>query len=129
MNNSGEAVQAISHFYGVDHSNLLVIHDELDLNCGKVRLKQEGGHGGHNGIRNIIKHLGTGNFLRLRIGIGHPGHKDKVLSYVLNKPSSVEKASIQQAIDKGLTTINYFINGTYQKAMKILHTEGKDHGI
>ena len=123
MNNSGNAVQAIAQFYKLEPSSILVAHDELDLACGKIRLKQGGGHGGHNGLRNIIKQLGSPDFVRLRIGIGHPGHKDKVLNYVLDKPSVDESISIQRAIDKALSTVANLLTGEIQKVMKVLHTE------
>lgn len=123
MNNSGEAVQALTRFYKIETSAILVAHDELDLNCGKIRLKQGGGHGGHNGLRNIIKQLGSSDFYRLRIGIGHPGHKDKVLNYVLGKPSVDENIDIQRALDKALSTVPTMLTGELQKVMKVLHTE------
>ncbi|MHA7840342.1 MAG: aminoacyl-tRNA hydrolase [Gammaproteobacteria bacterium] len=123
MNNSGEAVRAIAQFYKIPPTAILVAHDELDLECGKIRLKQGGGHGGHNGLRNIIKHLGSPDFFRLRIGIGHPGHKDKVLNYVLGKPSMDDNIEIQRAIEKALSTMPTLLTGELQKVMKVLHTE------
>ena len=97
MNNSGRSVAAITTFFKIASSNLLVAHDELDLPAGVVRLKFGGGHGGHNGLRDIISAIGE-NFWRLRVGIGHPGHKDKVLDYVLHSPSKEERSLIDQGL-------------------------------
>ena len=84
MNLSGQAIKAIMTYYKLSNGSLLVAHDDLDLPAGTVKLKFNGGHGGHNGLRDIINHLGTQNFYRLRLGIGHPGHRDKVHDYVLH---------------------------------------------
>ena len=84
MNQSGRAVGALAQFYKIAPSNILVVHDEMDLPPGRVRLKQQGGHGGHNGLRDIIQVLGCKTFHRLRIGVGHPGHKEAVLKHVLS---------------------------------------------
>ncbi len=101
MNHSGRSIAAVSSFFKIPSSEILVAHDELDLPVGVVRLKFGGGHGGHNGLRDIISAIGE-NFWRLRVGIGHPGHKDKVLDYVLHAPSKEERV----LIDKGLSGVD-----------------------
>jgi PTH1 family peptidyl-tRNA hydrolase len=98
MNLSGQAVGEISRFYNIDPTHILVLHDELDLLPAKVRIKQGGGHGGHNGLRDIDRHIGK-DYWRLRFGIGHPGHKDRVHSYVLEPFTIAEQADIQDTVD------------------------------
>ncbi|QGM81024.1 aminoacyl-tRNA hydrolase [Otariodibacter oris] len=101
MNLSGKAVGALANFYRIKPEEILVAHDELDLPPGVVKIKQGGGHGGHNGLKDIIASLGNDkNFYRVRIGIGHPGHKDLVASYVLGKPSPTDKPLIDAAVDE-----------------------------
>ena len=102
MNHSGLSVQAVCQFYRIEPNEILVAHDELDLPVGRVKLKTGGGHGGHNGLRDIISQLGSTDFHRLRVGIGHPGHKDLVLDYVLGKPSQHDRQLILDAIDRGV---------------------------
>ena len=102
MNNSGLPVRAMCQFYRIEPNEILVAHDELDLPVGRVKLKTGGGHGGHNGLRDIISQLGSTDFHRLRVGIGHPGHKDLVLDYVLGKPSQHDRQLILDAIDRGV---------------------------
>jgi len=97
MNESGRAVQAIANFYDIKPESILVVHDDLDFEPGEIKHKIGGGHGGHNGLRDIIATIGS-DFNRLRIGIGHPGHKDAVTDYVLSKPSKKEKEKIEEAI-------------------------------
>ena len=121
MNNSGLAVAKLAKFYQFDAEEILVAHDDLDLDCGDVRLKKFGGHGGHNGLRDIVNHLGTENFYRLRVGIGHPGHRHKVHNYVLSKPSSADKLKINHAIDRAISHINDIIQGKHQQVMNQLH--------
>lgn len=121
MNESGLPIRAISQFYKIDPEHILVAHDELDLPPGQIKLKKGGGHGGHNGLRDTIKHLGTPNFMRLRIGIGHPGHKDKVTPFVLGKPSTDDKISISRAIDSAATHLSDIIAGKFQQVMNTLH--------
>lgn len=123
MNESGKAVAAIARFYKVSPESILVAHDELDFEPGDVRLKLGGGHGGHNGLRDIVKLLGSNNFMRLRIGIGHPGHKDQVSSYVLNKPSVADKKHIDDAIDEALCVVDDLVEGSFQRALTRLHSE------
>lgn len=122
MNLSGQAVKAFSHFYKIAPEEILVCHDELDLQPGIVKLKEKGGHGGHNGLRDIINKLGGSQFIRLRFGIGHPGDKSKVQNYVLKAPSQEDKISIITAIDKALNISDELFAGNLQKAMLVLHT-------
>jgi len=122
MNRSGLPVAAVAAFYQVPREGILVVHDDLDLPPGTVRLKQGGGHGGHNGLRDLIPHLGGNDFLRLRIGIGHPGHRDDVVGYVLNAPSREERAAIDGAIDAAVRVLPQVIAGNIGAAMKALHT-------
>lgn len=122
MNLSGDAVLALAKFYSIDPSEILIVHDELDLPCGTTRIKLEGGHGGHNGLRDIFAKLGTREFYRLRVGIGHPGHKDDVSNYVLHKPSNDEKNRIMQSLDAALDVLPHLLQGDFNQAMKLLHT-------
>lgn len=110
MNLSGECVRAICQFYRILPNEILVVHDDLDLPVGNIRLKFSGGHGGHNGLRDIITNLGTNDFHRLRIGIGHPGHKDLVSDYVLGKPSLQDRQLITESINKSVDAIAKIIN-------------------
>ena len=123
MNLSGQAVAPIASFYRIPVDQILIVHDELDLDPGVIRLKVGGGHGGHNGLRNIIPALGDNKFSRIRIGIGHPGHKDKVASYVLNKPQGEERLLVENALDETLQFMPEIIGGKMQKAMGRLHTK------
>lgn len=120
MNRSGQAVRAISQFYQIDASEILVVHDELDLPAGRIKLKTGGGHGGHNGLRDIISQLGA-NFHRLRIGIAHPGDKSMVSDYVLGKPSQQDKQLIQSAIDRAITMMPTILTGDIAAAMCLLN--------
>ena len=123
MNRSGQAVAAIANFYKIHPEEILVVHDELDLAPGIVRLKSGGGHGGHNGLRDIIQSLGNQkNFARLRIGIGHPGNSKQVSNFVLKAPSSTEAQWINESIDEAIRHIDNIITGDWEKAMNGLHT-------
>lgn len=122
MNRSGLPVASVAAFYQIPRSNILIVHDDLDLPPGTVRLKQGGGHGGHNGLRDLIPHLGGKDFLRLRIGIGHPGHRDDVVGYVLKAASREERAAIDRAIDDAARVLPDIIAGKLDAAMKELHT-------
>lgn len=117
MNQSGQPARAVSQFYQIQPNEVLVVHDELDLPVGRIKLKTGGGHGGHNGLRDIISHLGTPDFHRLRIGIGHPGHKDLVHQYVLNKPSVADRKQIDDAIEQSITLLPELLYGSIAKAM------------
>lgn len=121
MNNCGEAVTALANFYNITAEKILIVHDELDFAPGIIRLKKDGGHGGHNGLRSIISHLHSNQFYRLRIGIGHPGDKDAVLDYVLRQPTKSEQKNILHAIDKGLDVIGDIVTGDIEKATRSLH--------
>ena len=125
MNLSGQAVAPLASFYRISPAQILVVHDELDLAPGVARLKRGGGHGGHNGLRDLIARLGGGDFLRLRIGIGHPGPggKQEVSSYVLGKPDPAERARIDSAIDRALQVLDTVLSGDVDAAMHKLHTE------
>ncbi|QIV95979.1 peptidyl-tRNA hydrolase [Allofrancisella inopinata] len=123
MNNSGLAVSKVANFYKIKPEEILVAHDELDIDCGQIRLKKGGGHGGHNGLRSIHQHLGTNEYLRLRIGIGHPGHKSKVSNYVLSKPSVEQKKQIDISIDNAICLLDDIINYQLEPVMQRLHTK------
>lgn len=121
MNHSGQPTRLISQFYRIQPEEILVVHDELDLPAGRIKLKTGGGHGGHNGLRDIISQLGSGEFHRLRIGIGHPGHKDLVHQYVLSKPSVQDRQQIYDAIDRGIAAIPLVLSGDIARAMNQLN--------
>lgn len=123
MNRSGMAVAALVNFFKIPPGEMLVVHDEIDLDAGVARLKFSGGHGGNNGLRDIIEHLGTRDFYRLRIGVGHPGSSDKVTSHVLGRPSAEDERLILQAIDEAISVLPELLHGEYQKAMTKLHTQ------
>jgi PTH1 family peptidyl-tRNA hydrolase len=122
MNLSGKSVTAAQRFWKIEPEQTLLAHDELDLPPGVARLKFDGGHGGQNGLRDTIQHLGHGKFHRLRVGIGHPGHKDKVTPWVLGKPGKDDEASILRAIDDALDVLPLAVNDEFPEAMKRLHT-------
>ncbi len=123
MNRSGQSVGAIANFYKIAAENILVAHDELDLAPGTARLKTGGGHGGHNGLRDIISALGNQNsFMRLRIGIGHPGHAKMVADYVLKKAAPDDYQLIEDSINKALRVLPDAVSGNLDKAMHALHT-------
>ncbi len=122
MNRSGQAVQKLASFYKIPAENILVAHDELDLEPGTARLKTGGGHGGHNGLRDIIAHLGK-EFHRLRIGIGHPGDRSQVVDYVLHRASQDEQISIENSIDDALRVLPLLAEGSWEKAVHRLHTK------
>ncbi len=122
MNRSGQSVASLASYFGIDSSDILVVHDELDLDPGKIRLKLGGGHGGHNGLRDIISHLGVKDFMRLRLGVGHPGSSSKVLNYVLGKPSIGDRLLIDEAIDRSLRGLGAILDGESQKVMTVLHS-------
>jgi PTH1 family peptidyl-tRNA hydrolase len=121
MNHSGQPTRAISQFYRIEPQEILVVHDELDLPVGRIKLKTGGGHGGHNGLRDIATLLGSNEFHRLRIGIGHPGHKDIVHQYVLSKPSISDRQQIHDAIDRGIAVIPMVLSGDLARAMNQLN--------
>lgn len=120
MNRSGQAVAALAGFYKIPTEQILVVHDELDLAPGTARLKQGGGHGGHNGLRDLGAHLGA-LYPRLRLGIGHPGHKDLVTDYVLGRPPKAERVLIDEAIAASLDVLPLLLDGDLGRAMNKLH--------
>jgi len=122
MNRSGIAVVSLASFYKIMPANILVAHDEIDLKAGTARLKSGGGHGGHNGLRDIIAHLGTKDFQRLRIGIDHPGSKDLVVDYVLKRPDAKDRHAIEDSINDALRVMPKIAAGEWEKAMHQLHT-------
>ena len=121
MNLSGQAVFALANYYKIPPDAILVVHDELDLPPGTVRLKQAGGHGGHNGLKSIMASLGK-DFWRLRIGIGHPGDRSRVLDYVLGRPSISDRSEIQETINLSIDILSLLLAGEFQKAMHQLHS-------
>jgi PTH1 family peptidyl-tRNA hydrolase len=122
MNVSGRAVGSLAQFYKITPAEILVVHDELDLSPGVARLKMGGGHGGHNGLKDIIAHLGTKDFWRLRIGIGHPGERNEVSNYVLNDPRREERELIDEAMQKAQHVAHLVIEGKTEAAMLKLHS-------
>ena len=123
MNRSGQAVQALTHFYRIDPAEILVIHDELDLPPGQMRLKFGGGLGGHNGLKDITAKLGTQDFWRLRLGIGHPGDRNEVVNYVLKPPRKEEQADIDAAIDRALLAWPEIARGDMEAATRKINTK------
>jgi PTH1 family peptidyl-tRNA hydrolase len=122
MNRSGQSVAAMAQFYKIPTEHILVAHDELDLPAGVARFKQGGGHGGHNGLRDIIARLAKNrNFYRLRLGIGHPGSASEVVNYVLSKAHPDERISLARAIDAAVEQTALYVPGHWQKAMNKLH--------
>jgi len=126
MNNSGQGVAAVSRFYKIDPGKMLLAHDELDLPPGHVRIKRGGGHGGHNGLRDTVAKLGSSDFWRLRIGIGHPGHKSAVSGYVLKRASADHQRLIDEAIDLAMRESHTLIDGDVNVATKALHSHKPD---
>lgn len=122
MNLSGKSVTAALRFWKIEPEQMLVAHDELDLEPGVARLKFDGGHGGQNGLRDIMQLLGHGKFGRLRIGIGHPGNKNRVTGWVLGRPTAVEDIQIGRAIDEAIGVLPLALSGDFNEAMKRLNT-------
>ena len=122
MNHSGQALRAMMDYYRITAENLLVAYDELDLPAGTIRLKKGGGHGGHNGMRDIFRHLDSTDFMRLRIGIGHPGFKDAVTGYVLSRPSAGQEQLMMHSIGDAVSVMPDLLAGNVSKATKDLHT-------
>ncbi|PIT07092.1 aminoacyl-tRNA hydrolase [Snodgrassella alvi] len=123
MNKSGTAVQALAKFYKILPEDILIIHDELDIPCGQVRFKKGGSNGGHNGLKDIQAWLGTAEFYRLRIGIGHPGDRNLVIHYVLHKPLAQEQSLITEAMQKSLAAIPQMLTGEYSSVQQQLHSK------
>ncbi len=121
MNQSGGPVRGVIDYYRLSPKQLLVAHDEIDLPPGTVRLKQGGGHGGHNGIRDVIRHCGA-DFMRLRLGVGHPGDKDQVTDYVLKRGSSTIERAVEDNVDDALAVLPVLVDEGLNATMKELHT-------
>lgn len=122
MNASGRSVAAALRYWKIEPAEMLVAHDDLDLPAGVARWKFDGGHGGQNGLRDIVAQLGHGGFHRLRIGIGHPGHKDRVTPWVLGRPARDDQAAILRALHSARETLPLVLAGNVNEAMKRLHT-------
>ena len=121
MNHSGQAVRAVIDYFDIEPANMLVAYDDLDLPPGVVRLKKGGGHGGHNGLRDIFRHVAERDFLRLRIGIGHPGHKDAVTGYVLGRSPAQVRTVIDDTLGQAIEVMPTVLAGELQNAMNELH--------
>jgi PTH1 family peptidyl-tRNA hydrolase len=124
MNHSGLSVAAAARFFQVPVQQILVVHDDLDLPPGIARIKRGGGHGGHNGLQDIVARLGTNAFTRLRIGIGHPGVRDLVIDYVLSAPCAEDRAAILAAMSAASEVVPLLITGNLERAMHRLHSHG-----
>ncbi|HOY70538.1 MAG TPA: aminoacyl-tRNA hydrolase [Methylotenera sp.] len=123
MNLSGKAVAALANYYKISPAEILVIHDELDLPAGSIKLKFGGGHGGHNGLKDIHSTLGTADYWRLRVGIGHPGDKSEVVNFVLKPPLKDEQTAIDDSLFESTKLLNFLIAGEFDNAMLKLHTK------
>jgi aminoacyl-tRNA hydrolase len=123
MNRSGQAVAALVQFYKIKPEEILVVHDELDIPCGRIKFKLGGGNGGHNGLKDIQARLGTPDFYRLRLGIDHPGDRNLVVGYVLNKPSPEHRQQIDEAINKSLKAVPMLLAGEWEEAVRFLHSK------
>ena len=121
MNRSGQAVRAVADYYRIAVEQIMIVHDEIDLEAGVVRFKQGGGHGGHNGLRDIIEQLGSNGFNRLRIGVGHPGDKDLVTPHLLGSSNAEDRDIIMEAITAALEVVPELVGGEFMKAMNRLH--------
>ena len=123
MNRSGQSVVSLARFYKILPDEILVVHDELDLQHGSIRLKQGGGNGGHNGLKDIQAQLTMPDFWRLRLGIGHPGERNEVVNYVLKAPRKEELELIDRALDRCLLAWPKLMVGDYEAAQRLLHTK------
>lgn len=123
MNLSGKSVAALARFFKIAPEEILAIHDELDLAPGDMKIKQGGGTGGHNGLKDMQAQLGSGNFWRLRLGIGHPGHKGEVAAFVLRKPPIDERIAVEQCIAKSLDAVELMLKGDMAKALNQIHAK------
>lgn len=122
MNLCGKSVAALAHFYKIQPQEILVAHDELDIVPGEAKLKLGGSHAGHNGLRDIHAQLGTDDYWRLRLGVGHPGVKSEVINWVLKKPSLDHRIAIDQSIDRALKALPHLLAGEMDKATMLVHT-------
>ncbi len=126
MNESGGPVSAVARYFGIEPAQVLVVHDDLDLPPGIARLKRAGGHGGHNGLRSIFQELGSQDFARLRLGIGHPGSPNDVTDYVLRTPSVDDRNAIGDVIERTLDVFNGIAMGDWEKVMNQLHSNPRE---
>ena len=122
MNKSGQSVAALARFFKIEPQEILVAHDELDLPPGEAKLKRGGSHAGHNGLRDIHGQLGSDDYWRLRIGVGHPGHKAEVVNWVLKKPSADDRTAIDVTIERSLKAFPDLLHGRLDKATALIHT-------
>lgn len=122
MNLSGKSVAALARFFKIAPGEILVAHDELDLMPGQVKLKFGGSHAGHNGLRDIHDQLGTADYWRLRIGVGHPGVKAEVINWVLKKPAQEHRVAMEDSISRALKAVPALLNGAMEQAMMLIHT-------
>jgi len=122
MNKSGHSVACYAKYYNIQPDEILIVHDDLDLEPGQVRFKKSGGHGGHNGLRDVFNQLSSREFYRLRIGIGHPGDKNRVADFVLSSAGNAEQALIDESIQKGLSQIDGIVLEQYDQITKFLHS-------
>ncbi len=127
MNHSGQAVRSCMNYLKLPPESLLVAHDDIDLPVGTIKLKFDGGDGGHNGLKDIIRHLNTKQFYRLRIGVGHPGTREQVVDYVLNTPSKADRQQINSALEHVYDALPLILSGDIAKAMQKLHTAPADN--
>ena len=123
MNRSGQSIIAASQYFDIPPQSILVVHDELDLPVGTLRLKQGGGHGGHNGLRDTMRALGGRDFWRLRIGIDHPGDRNQVINYVLSRASKDDETRILDGLTDAEGVMDDVVSGAFQKAMHRLHSD------
>lgn len=121
MNRSGQAVQAVAQFYKIAPQEILVVHDELDIAPGRIKFKLGGGNGGHNGLKDIQARLGSADFYRLRLGIGHPGERNEVVNYVLQKPRAEERDLIDAAVRRSVAAMDLVLSGALAEAQRVLH--------
>ena len=122
MNLSGKSVATLARFFKINPQEILIAHDELDIAPGQVKLKLGGSHAGHNGLRDLHAQLGSGDYWRLRLGVGHPGNKAEVVNWVLKKPSQDDRIAIEQCIDRSLKALPAFLAGDMEKATLLVHT-------
>lgn len=122
MNRSGRAASALMSYYKIPPNRTLVVHDELDMPPGQIKLKRGGGHGGHNGLRDIVAALGSPDFWRLRVGIGHPGNKDLVVDYVLDRAQQAEQQLIDHSLDLASSKLDLLFDGQYERFMNQVHS-------
>jgi PTH1 family peptidyl-tRNA hydrolase len=123
MNESGRAVQALAHFYRIEPAEMLVVHDELDLPPGRAQLRFGGGLGGHNGLKSLTAHLGTQDYWRLRVGIGHPGDRNEVVNYVLKPPRKEEREEIDATLDRALLAWPQLAKADFSGATQKINTK------